>query len=187
MPTLKNTDTRWGIPAILFHWITAVSVIGLFLLGWWMVDLTYYHEWYHEAPAIHKAVGILLFLVVAARLGWRLVNPIPRPAAGVKRPEAVVADIAHWMLYLLLFTTMLSGYLISTAEGDAISVFGLFDVPASITGIANQEDVMGEIHEILAWTIIAIASLHAAGALKHHFIDKDNTLKRMLGLAGGHK
>lgn len=184
MMPLKNTTSRWGLPAILFHWVTAVTVIGLFILGWWMVDLGYYHEWYHEAPSIHKSVGILLFAWVAARLAWRLVNPVPHAAAGVKAWEETAAGIAHWTLYLLLFITMSSGYLVPTAAGDPVSIFGLFEVPALYTGIENQEDLMGDIHRVSAWAIVAIASLHAAGALKHHFIDKDSTLKRMLGLAG---
>ena len=76
---------------------------------------------------------------------------------------------------------MLSGYLISTADGRGISVFGLFEVPASLTGIPDQEDVAGLIHEWLAWALVIFAGLHGLAALKHHFIDHDATLRRMLG------
>ena len=77
---------------------------------------------------------------------------------------------------------MITGYLISTADGRALEVFNWFSIPATISGIEHQEDIAGDIHEILAFSLIAIVVLHAAGAIKHHVIDKDNTLKRMLGL-----
>jgi cytochrome b561 len=80
-------------------------------------------------------------------------------------------------------SVMISGYLISTADGRAISVFGWFEVPALITSIPDQEDIAGLIHEYLAWGLVIFSGLHALAALKHHFIDRDPTLKRMLGRA----
>lgn len=93
-----------------------------------------------------------------------------------------MAGIVHFMLYLLLFMVMASGYLISTADGRGIGFWGLFEIPATLHGIEKQEDIAGIIHLILASTLIGIALLHAGAALKHHFIDRDSTLKRMLGL-----
>jgi len=75
----------------------------------------------------------------------------------------------------------MSGYMISTADGRPISVFNWFDIPALPALIEQQEDIAGEIHFISATTLITLSLLHAAAALKHHFIDKDNTLRRMLG------
>ncbi|KZZ44246.1 hypothetical protein A3755_21060 [Oleiphilus sp. HI0085] len=84
------------------------------------------------------------------------------------------------MLYILMFLIMSSGYLISTADGRGVGVFELFDVPALPSLIENQEDIAGEIHFYLAWTLIVLVILHVAGALKHHFINKDTTLVKML-------
>lgn len=180
-----DTNKRWGWPSIAAHWLTALAVFGLFALGLWMVDLGYYSDWYHRAPYWHKSVGMLLLLLWLARLGWRLFNRRPRPAEGVSKLEQRLATGTHLLLYLLLLATMLAGYLISTAEGEPIEVFGLFRIPATITGIEAfglaQEDLAGLIHEYLAWSIIILAGLHAAGAFKHHFIDRDRTLLRMLG------
>jgi len=89
--------------------------------------------------------------------------------------------MAHLLFYFLLLAIMLSGYLISTADNRPIEVFGWFNVPATITSIQNQEDIAGWVHLILASTLIGLASLHAAAAFKHHFIDRDNTLKRIFG------
>ena len=91
-----------------------------------------------------------------------------------------MAHAVHLLLYLLLFAIVISGYLISTADGRAIDVFGLFQVPAYPLGLEGQEDIAGAVHWYLALTLMGLTGLHAAGAVKHHFIDKDETLKRML-------
>jgi len=93
------------------------------------------------------------------------------------------SKLGHLALYAGLFALMISGYLISTADGRGIEVFGLFEVPATLTTIPDQEDVAGVVHEYLAWGLVIFAGLHALAALKHHFIDRDATLVRMLGRA----
>ena len=82
---------------------------------------------------------------------------------------------------MLLFALMLSGYLITTADGQPVYVFDWFTVPATLT-LDHQEDIAGAIHEVLAWSVISLALLHAAAAFKHHLLDRDRTLTRMLGL-----
>ena len=178
---MLNTPDRFGIVAICLHWLMAVAILGLFGLGWYMVELTYYDSLYKTLPHIHKSIGILLALVFVFRVGWKLINPTPEPIAGSSRFEIVAAKLAHIALYLLIAVIVASGYLISTADGSSISVFSWFDVPATIADIPGQEDIAGFVHEYLAYTMIALAGLHAAAALKHHIIDKDDTLRRMLG------
>lgn len=178
---LKNTATEYGRVAIALHWLVALVVIGLFALGLWISGLEYYDAWYQRGPALHKSIGVLLFLVVTFRLAWRGLNPRPRPEPTHAVWERRLAGVAHVLLYALLFATMLAGYLISTADGRPIDVFGLFSVPATLSGLENQEDIAGEIHEVLAFSLIGLSMLHALAALKHHFIDRDRTLRRMLG------
>ncbi len=173
----RNTPNNYGWISIGLHWLVAISVIGLFALGLWMVELTYYDPWYRRAPDLHKGVGVLLFFVMLARLAWHLGNPLPRLSGAPW--ERLSARWVHGLLYLLLYALMVSGYLISTADGRAIDVFGFFNIPATLTG-KNQEDIAGVVHAVLAYGVIALATLHALAALKHHFIDRDNTLKRML-------
>ena len=178
----KNTTQSWGWISITIHWVTAITVIGLFILGLWMVELTYYDDWYRTAPDLHKSIGITLFILTLFRLIWRLKNATPEPIASHTAVEKRAAAIAHGFIYVLLFLIMVSGYLISTADGRAIEVFGLFSVPATLQGIDQQEDIAGVVHLVLAITLIVLVVVHAAGALKHHFIDKDSTLKRMLSV-----
>ncbi|UCB56387.1 MAG: cytochrome b [Thiotrichales bacterium] len=179
---IRNTSSRYGVIAILLHWLVALVVIGLFALGIWMTGLTYYDDWYKRGPDIHKSIGILLFFVMLARVVWRAGNVTPEDEPGTGSLQRRLAHGVHLLLYVLLFAMMISGYLISTADGKPIQVFGLFAVPATISDIPNQEDVAGKVHWYLALTVIGLAVLHAAAALKHHFIDHDRTLKKMLGV-----
>lgn len=179
---IANTNERFGLVSVLLHWITALTVFGLFGLGWYMVDLTYYDPLYKTLPHIHKSVGILLVLLFLFRVGWKWLNPAPRPVDGSSRFEIVAARIAHVAMYLLLAMIFTSGYLISTADGSSIDVFDLFAVPATLTSIPEQEDVAGLVHEYLAYTLIGLVLVHALAALKHHFLDRDDTLRRMLGM-----
>jgi len=91
----------------------------------------------------------------------------------------VLGGLVHIGLYALLLVICISGYLISTAKGKGIDWFGVYEVPAMIEPFERQGDLAGDIHLIAAWVLIGLVVLHAAAALKHHFIDKDNTLIRM--------
>ena len=181
--SLKNSEHNYGWLAVVLHWLVAVVVAGLFALGFWMVDLSYYDEWYRKGPDLHRSIGLILFAVVAFRLLWRLVNTSPRPLASHKRWEVVSAHVAHSLLYVLMFVAMVSGYLITTADGSSISVFGLFDVPSLTGRVKGMEDTAGAVHHWSTWALVGLAGLHALGALKHHFIDRDETLRRMSGRA----
>lgn len=179
---MKNTARGYGWVTIVLHWLTAVTVFGLFGLGLWMTDLTYYDAWYQRAPAIHKGIGILLFLVLVGRAVWRALNVTPEHEPGASRSQRRTARTVHRVLYVLPFALMASGYLISTADGRAVEVFGLFAVPALVSDLPGQEDIAGAVHWYLALTLIGLVALHALAALKHHFIDRDRTLKKMLGI-----
>jgi len=176
----RNTEETYGLIAVLLHWLVAAVVIGLFALGLWMVELTYYDTWYRRAPDLHKGVGVMLLLALLLRVGWRLINPMPRPEPGPPL-EQRIAVLMHALLYLLPFLVIASGYLISTADGRPLDVFGLFSIPATLTGLPSQADLAGDIHLVLAIALVSLAGVHALAALKHHFIDRDATLLRMLG------
>jgi cytochrome b561 len=177
----KNTRSRYGWVSVGIHWLMAMVVIGMFALGIWMRQLSYYDPWYQDGPTIHKSIGVLLFILLLARIGWRSINIRPKDDPILKKWERTTAHLTHFAMYGLMLMLMTAGYLISTADGRQIEVFNFFSVPATLHGIENQEDIAGEIHEILAWALILLAGVHALAALKHHFINRDSTLLKMLG------
>ncbi|ERK07022.1 MAG: cytochrome b [Pantoea sp.] len=177
----RNSPQQFGLISILLHWLMALAIYGMFALGLWMVGLGYYDSWYHSAPEIHKSIGILLLMALLLRLLWRFLSPPPAPLHSYSPVVRFAAIAAHWLLYSLLLAILVSGYLISTADGKPVSLFGWFDIPALVAGAAEQADVAGDIHLWLAWTVVVLSVLHGLAALKHHFIDRDITLQRMLG------
>lgn len=177
----NNTPQRYGVVSAALHWLTAIVVYGMFALGLWMVTLSYYDGWYHQAPELHKSIGILLMMGLVIRVVWRLISPSPGPLKSYSRLTRLAATAGHITLYVLLFSIVFSGYLISTADGKAISVFGWFEIPAMFANAGAQADLAGNLHLWFAWTVVVLSLLHGLMALKHHFIDHDDTLNRMLG------
>ncbi|TLX47213.1 cytochrome b [Pseudoalteromonas phenolica] len=175
---MKNTTQNYGWIAKSLHWVSAVVVIGMFASGWWMVELNYYSDWYRTAPFIHKSVGVLLLLLTLLRLCWKANNMSPDAVGNAF--EQFMAKAAHTVLYLLIVVICVSGYLISTADGRGIEVFNWFVLPSFGELFVQQADTSGLIHKFSAYGLMGLVLLHALAALKHHFIDKDNTLKRML-------
>ncbi|MFD2190367.1 cytochrome b [Pistricoccus aurantiacus] len=178
MSSWRDTRSGWGWISILIHWLSAVAIVGLFVLGWWMTDLTYYDSWYNLAPWWHRSLGMLLFGLILVRVLWRV--PQSTPILSGPRWERVSAHAAHVILYLLMLVVLISGYLIPTAQGQGISVFGWFEIPAIVYGLKNQETLAGLVHWYSALALMLLAGLHTLAALKHHFVDHNDTLTRML-------
>jgi cytochrome b561 len=176
---LKNSDKSYGWISIVVHWLMAIVILFVFGLGLYMVNLTYYDAWYKGSLALHKSLGMALLILLAFRMFWRVINSKPAELAGPKWQQ-ISASLMHRGLYLIMLLLLVSGYLISTADGAAIVVFDLFNAPALPWSVENQEDIAGEIHLVLSWLLVAMVTVHALAALKHHFINKDSGLTRML-------
>ena len=174
----RNTADAYGLIQITLHWLVAILIAVLLPLGLWMTGLDYYDPWYNKAPDLHRAIGILLALLLMLRMGWRLAQVQPRSLAK-STWEKRAAIGAHRLLYLLPLLLVVSGYLISTADGRGIDVFGWFEVPATLQGLEGQEDIAGDVHFALAMLLLAVITLHVTAALRHHWAHKDDTLRRM--------
>lgn len=177
---VKNSSEKYGVAAKILHWTCAAMVVGLFGLGIWMVELSYYDDWYVTAPHYHNSLGILLALLMIIRLAWRITNLQPAPEKSLSHLEKVAAHRAHWLLYGLIFIMIVTGYLIPTADNRSIDVFNWFSVPALGSLFVHQEDIAGHIHKWCAYGLMLLAVIHATAALKHHLVNRDNTLRRML-------
>ncbi len=178
---ILNDQHNYGWGFIAIHWLMALSIIGLYALGLYIDSLSYYDPEYRTVPHIHKSIGMLVILALGVRLIWRVGNRTPEE---LPQPKllTLATKAVHTLLYLLMVVALISGYMISTADGRAIEVFSWFSVPAFSTGIDNQEDIAGAIHWYSTTALIVLAGLHALAALKHHFVNKDATLKRIFGI-----
>ena len=174
---IKDTASGYGIVSRLLHWLMAVAIFAMFGLGWWMVRLDYYSPYYHGAPDLHRSVGILLLIALVFRMLWRGLNVKPDDSE-LSAFERKASHIVHVGFYPLLLVLMISGYFITTPDGQAIDVFGLFRVP-SIIQEKGLADLAGLVHRIVAYTVMGVAGVHTIAALKHHFTGESSILARM--------
>ena len=177
---LGNTTEGYGLVTKCLHWATALLIIGLIALGWYMVGLTYYDLWYHKSLESHKALGMLVFVLGVITLAWRWLSPSPPLHASLKPWERSAATAMHHTLFLLTFLIPVTGFLVSTSEGHAVSFFEWFEVPALVVVGEGLRDLAIRVHFYCAYGTAALVALHAAAALKHQLLDRDGTLARMI-------
>ena len=177
---ILDTQQKYGALSKTMHWLSAIVIIALFSVGFYMVDLNYYSQWYRTLPHWHKSIGILLALLTVLRLLWGYLTPSPKPLASYSKLVRFIRHIGHLTLYLILLIIFISGYLISTADGRTIEVFSWFEVASLGALFDRQEDLAGSIHKYAAYTLVAFVIVHIIAALKHHYFDKDATLTRMI-------
>lgn len=175
---LMNNREGYGSVARLFHWVIFALVIGM-LVGGALLSLLPSGGIRSFFVAAHKSTGVVVMLLMIARLLWRIYNPRPRDIGDVPVLN-YIAHVVHVWLYVLLFLQPLSGILMSQAYGYPVVVFGAFTMPTLIWTSPAVGSVLGEIHGATGMILGLVIALHAAAALKHHFIDGDQTLIRML-------
>jgi len=182
---LANTEQRWGAVSMAFHWLTVVLVLGLWGLGFTMTELIDSRMLQFELYQWHKSFGITLFVITLARLAWRLAQPHPSLPPDLKPYERALARLTHWGLYALLLAMPVAGWVSTEASPLDIptTYFGLFTMPDPIPVSEALHETFKQIHEFLAFTLLALIALHVGAALKHHFMFKDDTLRRMLPVA----
>ncbi|WP_223786866.1 cytochrome b [Marinicella meishanensis] len=162
------------------HWINALLIIALFVSGWIMVDLDYYSPWYNRLPEWHITGGVLLLLLWTLMILRTLFPKQALPDLQHHRLEYWLSLITQILFYLLVLIITVCGYLFTTADGQSKALLGGLNIPAISHFSAEQIDTMGWLHENLSYVLMGLVLLHVLGALKHHFIDRDATLKRML-------
>ena len=191
---------RYTKTAIILHWLLALGIFGMLALGWFMTDLpreapkqsTYdlfnwgIYTWQLSEEAsprtfyfnLHKSIGITLLFFIVIRVIWRISHKPPAALKSYKAWERKLSTGAHHLLYLLMLVVPLSGLIMSIASKYGVKWFGL-DFIAGIDSKPLRE-IFHEVHEIAGIIILLIIAIHILGALKHKFIDKDETMKRML-------
>lgn len=178
---LRNTTARWGWVAMTLHWTLAVLIVGLIAGGLWMTTLPDSLEKF-RIYQLHKSIGFVVFVLAILRLTWRRANPTPRLPATLKPWERAAAHATHHGLYALMIAQPVVGWLMSSASslGIQTKVFGVLPLPDLVSPNETLFAVLVTLHLGIAITILALVALHVAAALKHHFVLKDDVLRRML-------
>lgn len=195
---MTDNAARYTKTAVILHWLIAIVIFGMFALGWFMTDLPkegpkqmaydlfdwgiYTWQLAEEASPrsfyfnLHKSLGITLFGLIILRILWRITHK-PPVLLNHKNWERKLAAGTHHLLYLLMIAMPLSGLIMAASSKYGVKWFGI----PFIKGLDddNLRDIFESTHETIAILILAVVFLHIVGALKHKFIDKDDTLKRM--------
>jgi cytochrome b561 len=174
-----NSARRWGLLSQLFHWTVVVLIIVQFVLANIADDLPLGMKKL-AVLANHKSFGITILALAILRLLWRRASPGPGLPEGMSRLERIAAQASHHVLYLLLFLTPLTGWAMSSAKNYSVSWFNLVPLPNLVSPNDAVFRTMHEAHELLATAIAVVAGVHALAALRHHFMLKDDVLKRIL-------
>lgn len=180
----RNDAQGFGSIAKLLHWTAAASVLAAWLIGV-VDDDPFPKTWKGAILFTHISFGLLALATLLGRLGWRLADPAPAEIATRFEPWMGVAALAaHVLLYALLLTVPLSGIVLQFARGQAVPLFGLYEIASPWVRDRAFARSVKEVHEIFAHMLLVLAVLHAAAALVHHHVLKDDTLARMLPGSG---
>jgi cytochrome b561 len=174
----RNSAEGWGRMARLLHWLTALIIVSLLTVGFVMTRLDPSPQTIKIYTA-HKSFGLLLLAIVIVRILWRGIDRRP-PELPMPAWQRWLASGVHFGLYGLLIAMPITGWLMHSASGYPLRWFFVGPrVPSLIDKDSSAKHFFEDWHEGLAWALIAVLILHVAGALKHHFLDRDRTLMRM--------
>jgi cytochrome b561 len=171
--------TKYSSVSKWFHWFIALFIIIMLIVGFLLDDMP--EQYMRTAYTLHKSIGISILFLMIIRLIWIISVGKPSLPDTVKPWEKKLSRLVQYGFYLLLFIMPLSGWILSVAAGRTPHYFGLFEAPLPFIEKSKYlAELMANSHLVIAWIIIGFLALHILGALKHHFIDKDNVLKSML-------
>jgi cytochrome b561 len=176
---LRNTADTYGALAKFLHWTIVILIIAQYVIIEAAEELP---DGLEKLTMItrHKSIGILVLALALVRIGWKLVNkgqpaPVPMP-----RSQRIAAAAGHGLLYLLILAQPISGWMMSSAANYPVTFFGWFELPALVGASEGMHEFYEEVHEFLFTALLVVTVVHVLAALYHHFVQKDDTLRRML-------
>jgi cytochrome b561 len=176
---MNGSPQRYTATAIALHWAVAVLIVAAFAIGMYAVALEVSPQKL-KLYSWHKWIGVTIALLAVVRITWRWLHPAPPLPAAMARWEQLVASGTHVLLYALLFALPVTGWLMSSAAGFPVVYFGVLPLPDLVGKNKELADLLKTVHYWLNKTLLVLVALHAAAALKHHVLDRDDVLVRML-------
>jgi cytochrome b561 len=179
---ILNTKEHYGAVAIALHWIMALGLGSLIAMGLYMVALpeTGFDKLKITLILYHKEVGLAVLLIATVRWVWRMSNDLPSLVSTLPYWQKVTARLVHLLFYGLMFALPISGLLMSSAAAIPVSAFGMFDIPDWIAPSEVVFQRLIQVHRWLGYGLLVLIALHAGAALMHHFVKRDDTLRKML-------
>lgn len=178
---IRNTADSYGLVAQLLHWAVVVGVALQYLWAWRIDEADSIRAEY-VLVVQHKSIGMTILVLVIVRLLWRFFNRPPALPGTMASWERGLAGLSHWLLYGLILAQPLTGWMYTSASGYGAEFFGWVDIPDFVPVNEDLADGMEDIHETIARVLPVLVAVHVAAALRHHFLLKDNILRRMLPL-----
>ena len=175
----ENTVTTYTATAKILHWLMALLLFAMLGLGFYMSDLPLSPQKL-QLYSWHKWAGVSAFILLVIRLAWRITHQPPALPPHMPKIHQWAAHLGHGALYVLMLVIPLSGWLMSSAKGFQTVWFGVLPIPDLIEKNKELGAVLVEVHELLNIILIVVLVAHIAAAVKHHILDKDGTLLRML-------
>ena len=176
---IRNNWQTWGSLSIGLHWLTLIFILSLAIVGLFMTELAN-GPLKIQVYALHKSFGLTVLGLTIIRLVWRLFSITPKITANTPTWQNLIAKLTHGLLYLLLFAMPISGWLYNSAAGFPLKYFGLFKLPKLSDYSPELKQLAGDAHETFFYILALLMLIHAGAALKHHYLDNDTTLIRML-------
>jgi cytochrome b561 len=169
---------QYGAPAKTFHWTIVGLMVVQYLIGWLMPDI--HRGMTPGTPMMfHLSVGVTILSLMTLRFLWRLAHPVA-PDSSLPPWQRLSSEAVHWVLYLLVFATTLTGWFFASSRGWSMRLFGLFDLPMLTAENSPAARAIGRWHQTLEWTLLVLVGLHVLAAAVHLFVYRDRVLARML-------
>jgi cytochrome b561 len=175
---MRPEEAQYATFAKALHWLVACLLVLQFAIGWIMPSI---RRGMQPGSAMHAHIstGIVVLGLIVVRFGWRLTHPVP-PEPELPRWQRSASAGVHWLLYLLVFVTTLTGWFYASARGWSLTFFGLAPLPALVAQGSPTGRGIGAIHESIVWVLLTVIVVHVLAALTHAFVYRDRVMQRIL-------
>ena len=177
---IRNTQLEYGVITKSLHWLNAAIVILLIGVGWYMIRLSDEDVLYWRLLDLHEALGMSLFILFPLKLVWMAVSPNPKFLPTLATWEFVTASTVRWLFIAAIILIPLSGFLFVATNGEAVTLYHLITIPNLGRASNVTRDWLGDIHYYVSYGCAALVVIHVIAAIKHHIVNKDATLRRIL-------
>lgn len=169
---------HYGTVAKIFHWLIVALLLVQYPLGWLMPDV---HRGMTPGAGMtfHISIGITILTLIVLRFAWRLMHPVA-PESSLPPWQRVTSEATHWLLYLLVLATTITGWLFASFRGWSVRFFYLVRMPMLASDNAAAGKAIDGLHQVMEWTLLVVIGIHVAAALIHLFIYRDRVMQRML-------